>query len=467
MRGRKGSRTEWNVHFRASDRIWVLKFYGLDGRRHDARIPREKVSDPEDREGAMREGRKMLRSYSLASSPPVAPPASPPTSTAAPTVAELGGRWRELREKSYREGALAWATIKQDRGCWTNHILPVLGDLRVNEVRQTQVREVFGRMRVAGYDGYTIRNVWSVMKTFFDDVDAEEWFDLPKNPARHKKVMADLPALKRPTKAYLKVETVESLLRCPYVAVVFRIRYLLAVLTGLRDGELAGLRFADVVRSGECVLRVRKQVRVEQGGPKEAPTKTATSNRDLPLADLVAAAIEWWWNEGWAHHVGRHPQESDLLLPNVEGEPWRPRSAEQLRYDLHLAGLSTRFKGEIGFVFHRTRGTFATWLARNGTPYDLRRHLLGHGAVGVTDGKYEEQEEQLPEHVAKLRLNVTLQELTHFAAPPEELRLEARRIAKETANKNVFSRRKKTVEANKFGATLGRTPKSPPEPAPG
>jgi len=165
----------------------------------------------------------------------------------------------------------------------------------------------------------------------------------------------------------------------------------------------------------------------------------------VPLTELAATAIEWWWTHGWGRYVGRKPKQEDLLFPTTEGTPWRPRSAEQLRHDLHLAGLPTQFKGEIGFVFHRTRGTFSTWLAREGTPYDLRRHLLGHGAVGVTDGSYEEQEEALPEEVAKLQLGITLDELTAFEEPPLERRLEARQVAIATANSNVFGRRKKAA----------------------
>ena len=247
----------------------------------------------------------------------------------------------------------------------------------------------------------------------------------------------------------MSIEVVEQLLRCSAVEVHRKVRYVLAFLTGLRDGEIAGLKFQDVFGGETQVLSVNKQLRLEESGYREGPPKTDTSFRDVPLGALVLEAMQWWFDEGWAAYVGHKATLVDLVFPSPSGKPWRPRSSELLRADLYLAGLPTKFRGQIGFVFHRARGSFTSWLARRGTPFDLRRALLGHGAVGVTDGSYEEQSERLPQEIEKLVLAVTLDDLKRYESPGRKAITAARKTAKDTANHNVLGRRRIKAEAEK------------------
>ena len=106
--------------------------------------------------------------------------------------------------------------------------------------------------------------------------------------------------------------------------------------------------------------------------------------------------------------------------------------------------------------FHRARGSFTSWLARKGTPFDLRRALLGHGAVGVTDGSYEEQAERLPQEIQKLVLAVTLDDLKRYESPGRKAIAAARKVAEESANHNVLGRRRIKAAAEERKAEKGK-----------
>ena len=387
MRGKKGSRTEWSVYWRESEHCWVLKYYDRDGVRREARLPRDVVSSPDDETGAQRAGKRWIKAYSSASaSEQVAASVEEPTPVQSPLVSQLAEKWLTFRKEKYEAQSISYPALKQDAGMWKHHLLTRIDGLRIDEFGHSRIRKILSEQRKSGYDPVSVRNLWSVLKTFFDDVDAEGWWSIPKNPARHKSVVDDLPAIPKRAKPTLKIEDAEVLLRCPIIAVHRRIRYLLALLSGLRDGEIAGLKFNDILGEESTAISVTKQLRLEHDGFREGRPKTETSYREVPLSGLVLETIQWWFEHGWALHTGKKPELNDLEFPSPEGKPWRPRSSELLRADMHLAGLETQYRGSIGFVFHRTRASFTSWLARKGTPYDLRRHLLGHGAAGVTDG---------------------------------------------------------------------------------
>jgi integrase len=67
--------------------------------------------------------------------------------------------------------------------------------------------------------------------------------------------------------------------------------FVLALATGLRRGELLGLRWADVDLAGR-VLFVRQTLQRTEAGLAFAPPKTHRSTRPLPLSGLAVRALE-------------------------------------------------------------------------------------------------------------------------------------------------------------------------------
>lgn len=166
---------------------------------------------------------------------------------------------------------------------------------------------------------------------------------------------------------------------------------------------------------------------VGEGGPVEVQgTKTENGMRPVPLHRFLTDALAWWREVGWAQWVGRKPRDRDLLFPNGDGEPCRPRSADNIRDDLALAGLAGTYgPKKHNIVFHALRATFSTWLEEADVSDSVRARLMGQGGVSTADNWYTSKElARLQKGIEALSLSVTVEDLTTYEPPPRAPRSE-------------------------------------------
>jgi integrase len=144
-----------------------------------------------------------------------------------------------------------------------------------------------------------------------------------------------------------------------------------AAYTGLRFGELAALRVADL-------NLLRREVTVarsisESGGMVESGPKTNAGRRTLklpvPIVDLLAA------------HLVDH--RWDLVFPGVEGRPLRGSTFRQRHFD-----PAVRRSGLGPLTPHDLRHTHASWLIAAGEHPKVIQARLGHSSITVTLDTY-------------------------------------------------------------------------------
>jgi len=166
--------------------------------------------------------------------------------------------------------------------------------------------------------------------------------------------LADRPVIKKTETRiqFLEQAEVEALLAAPYPDDVFGgiepTLYLTAAMTGLRQGELLGLRWRDCDFSARKVRVVSTYVRGEFGDPK-----SEGSGRSVPMAERVAVALaELRERSAYSH-------ESDLVLCHPEsGRPLdRSKLVRRFKQALDRAGVHQ-------ITFHELRHTFG----RHGWP---------------------------------------------------------------------------------------------------
>jgi len=147
--------------------------------------------------------------------------------------------------------------------------------------------------------------------------------------------------------------------------------YSTAIFTGLRQGELAGLRWQDVDLE-KRLITVQRSFR--------GPTK-AGDVRYVPILDPLLAILKEW----------RAKSSGLFLFCNSLGKPHTPSARifqEVLHEVLKRAGFpeSVSDLGEIRryIVFHDLRHTFAShWMMRGGDIFKLQR-ILGHKDIKMT-----------------------------------------------------------------------------------
>ena len=149
--------------------------------------------------------------------------------------------------------------------------------------------------------------------------------------------------------------------------------YYIELATGLRRGELLGLKWDDIdMKNG--VIRVQRQVARIDGEIVEAPLKTKNSYRTVSIGDDAIEVLKEQRKK-----VGR---EIEYVFPSPNGGPISPDSVlNMLHRVLERAGLPK-------IRFHDLRHTFATLALQNGVDIKTVSGMLGHFSAGFTLDTY-------------------------------------------------------------------------------
>jgi integrase len=214
----------------------------------------------------------------------------------------------------------------------------------------------------------TVRNHLNTMHSVFDIGMRLGWCQ--SNPVK----LADRPVIKSTETRikFLDQPEVEKLLALPYPQDPFgQIEptvYLTAAMTGLRQGELIGLRWRDVDMTARRIRVVSPYVRGEFNDPK-----SEGSGRSVPLAKRVAEALR-----ALREHT-LYPADSDLVFCHPETGRPLDRSKLIRRFKQALKHAEVR-----GITFHELRHTFGTRMAANGVPLRTLQHWMGHADSKTT-----------------------------------------------------------------------------------
>jgi integrase len=139
-------------------------------------------------------------------------------------------------------------------------------------------------------------------------------------------------------------------------------------MTGLRQGELLGLRWRDVDFAARKVRVVSPFVRGEFGDPK-----SEGSGRSVPMAERVAVAL------AGLREQSAYSADGDLVFCHPESGHPLDRSKLIRRFKAALA------RAEVHpITFHELRHTFGTRMAAAGTPLRTLQHWMGHADAKTT-----------------------------------------------------------------------------------
>jgi integrase len=214
----------------------------------------------------------------------------------------------------------------------------------------------------------TVRNHLNTMHSLFEIGQRLGW--CVGNPVK----LADRPVIKQAETRirFLDQGELEQLLAAKYPEDAWgRIEptlYLTAAMTGLRQGELLGLRWRDVDLQARKVRVVSPYVRGEFADPK-----SEGSARSVPLAARVAEVLEDM------RASSAYRDDAELVFCHPEsGNP------------LDRSKLVRRFKqatvraGVRAVTFHELRHTFGTRMAAAGVPLRTIQHWMGHADAKTT-----------------------------------------------------------------------------------
>ncbi len=232
---------------------------------------------------------------------------------------------------------------------------------------QAEVKEKLKRIieDTKGLSPKTVRNIHQIISSALKL--ARDQRLIANNPAEG----CALPRLERKETKTLTKEQLAAFVREAKETGVFEMYYV-ELTTGLRRGELLGLKWEDIdLEQGS--LRVRRQVARINGEIVEAPLKTKNSYRTLPLAEGTVAVLK---------EQRKKAGESLWVFPSPTGGPMSPDSV------LHMLHRVLDRAGLPHIRFHDLRHTFATLALQNGVDIKTVSEMLGHYSAGFTLDTY-------------------------------------------------------------------------------
>jgi integrase len=258
-------------------------------------------------------------------------------------------------------------------------LIPRLGPTPLARLRPQHVQRMQSDMLAEGLSPKTIRNVHGVLHRALER--AVKWHQLAANPCDG----VDLPRRQRREMTALTAEQARIVLAAAQHDDLGAL-FVLALTTGMRQGELLALRWRDVdldagrlavvASSVRLTPRARALLGVEKAEPVRGEPKTARSRR---VVELPAVAVE---------ALRRHREATKVV--DVNGQVFTrpdgrilavPHVWSRWRRLLERAGVPT-------VRFHDARHTVATLLLGSGVHPKLVSEMLGHSTVGITLDTY-------------------------------------------------------------------------------
>lgn len=197
-----------------------------------------------------------------------------------------------------------------------------------------------------------------------------------------------LPKLEHKEMKTLSAEQLAVFLREARERGVFELYYI-ELATGLRRGELLGLKWEDIDLEGGTI-QVRRQIARIDGEVVEAPLKTKNSYRSVSIRqDAVELLREQ-----------RRKTNSQYVFPSPTGDPISPDSV------LHMLHRVLKRAGLPKIRFYDMRHTFATVALQNGVDIKTVSRMLGHYSAGFTLDTYAHVTTQAQRQAANTMANI-------------------------------------------------------------
>lgn len=267
------------------------------------------------------------------------------------------------------------STVERYRQVVHGHLIPALGKTKLDKLTPRDVQ----RMVAALSDKLSPASVVKVHGVLRSSLSDALRLDLV---ARNVAKSVRLPSMGRDERRALTPTEARKLLT-ELNGDRLEALFVLALTTGLRRGELLGLRWSDVDAAGK-VLFVRQTVQRVGGQLRVITPKTARSTRSVPLGKLALDALTRHRavQEAECAHAAELWRDEGFVFANGLGGAMEPRNVnrrfEQARKAVGLDWLH----------LHDLRHAYATFLIDGGAELRTVMDLLGHSTIRLTADTY-------------------------------------------------------------------------------
>jgi integrase len=287
------------------------------------------------------------------------------------------GEYLEVWLKGSVYGSVRRSTYDRDTNLVTNHINPILGGLKLKKLNSAHVQSFYRDRLDAGLSASTVHKMHDILRRSL--AQAVKWHLVPRN-------VDDVVKPPRPVPKEMVAHSANETRRLLEAAGGDRLEalYILAVHTGMRQGEMLALRWQDVDVEN-TVVSVRRTLTRSGGRVVFGEPKTKKSRRSIRLTPQAVEALRSHLDRQLRdiEILGDRYQDQGLVFTTDTGAPINPSNLRQRSF----AALLKR-AGLPHMRFHDLRHTCAPLLLSRGVHPKFVQELLGHATIAITLDTY-------------------------------------------------------------------------------